>query len=122
MADEEAAPVARLQVRCGADVDCADAVHAVAVGRVDQRFIAAEAQELGRQIDQVRTTPSDALGFGINRQFGDHASCPVRSGGTGRQATSATPAQVIAMPTIVSRVGRTPNITHSSATAMIGVR
>ena len=76
MADEESAPIARLQGSGRADFDRADAVHTVTVRRVNQRFIAADAQELGRQIDQVRTAPPDSLGLGIDRQLGDQ--CPFR--------------------------------------------
>ena len=39
-----------------------------------------------------------------------------------RQATSATPQQVTAMPATDSALGMTPNIASSSATARMGVR
>jgi len=60
-----------------------------------------------------RGTPTPDLLHG--RGDDEHRSHALR-----RHVTSATPAQVMAMPTMLSAVGTTPNTAHSISTAMIG--
>lgn len=87
----------------------------------------AEACKRQMREDGEKNEEADAQGFAAWSESGILPACPVRyadcrAGILVRQATSATPQQVTAMPATESALGITPNIASSSATAKIGVR